>query len=111
MPPPHSEAISKRIEHWSKLFDTLDSVSEVCAAEEAKLTSLNLAGLAEHNKTTVASLEAIGINRGQLIETLLKPFRNRVHAAEEAIKKLPLPGWRHKKGDRLWRGRFFGDDF
>ena len=111
LPPPHSEAISKRIEHWSKLFDTLDSVSEVCAAEEAKLTSLNLAGLAEHNKTTVASLEAIGINRGQLIETLLKPFRNRVHAAEEAIKKLSLPGWRHKKGDRLWRGRFLADDF
>ena len=89
LPSPHSEAISKRTEHWSKLFDTFDSVSEVYAAEEAKLTSLDLAGLAEHKNTTVASLEAAGINRGQLIESLLKPFRNRVQAAEEAIKSSP----------------------
>eukprot|EP00945_MAST-04E_sp_MAST-4E-sp1_P005484 g5484.t1 len=54
-----------------------------------------------------SDLDVDNMDRKQLISKLMEPLNRDVNEAEKAIEKLSLPGWRHKVGDRLWRGNAF----
>jgi SNF2 family DNA or RNA helicase len=110
---PKSKNIRARMEPWSKQVDVYDRLKEKCEYMESKFGAMDADGLKYvYGKAKGASdLDVDNMDRKQLISKLMEPLNRDVNEAEKAIEKLSLPGWRHKVGDRLWRGVFIANDF